>query len=198
MSRRLRVVSVVGARPQFIKAAPLSRALRRRHEEVLVHSGQHFDDALSDVFFRELGTPAPDHNLGVGGGSHARMTAAIPPLEDLLLGLRPDWVLIYGDTNTTLAAALVAAKLDLPLAHVESGLRSFNRTMPEEVNRVVADHLSTLHLCPPDAAVENLAAEGITEGVQQVGDVMLDTALLAAGRVTEHDVLSAWDLVPGG
>jgi UDP-GlcNAc3NAcA epimerase len=162
-----------------------------------VHSGQHFDDAMSDVFFRELGIPPPDHNLGVGGGSHARMTAAmLPPLEDLLAGLRPDWVLIYGDTNTTLAAALVTAKLDLPLAHVESGLRSFNRAMPEEVNRVVADHLSTLHLCPTEAAVENLAAEGITDGVEQVGDVMLDTARLAAEQVADRDVLRAWGLAP--
>lgn len=199
MSERLRIVSVVGARPQFIKAAPLCRALRERHEEILVHSGQHFDHDMSDVFFEELGIPKPDYNLGVGGGGHGRMTGEmLGLLEELLLELSPDWVLIYGDTNTTLAAALAAAKLNLRVAHVEAGLRSFNRTMPEEINRVVADHVSSLLLCPTDAAVTNLAAEGITDGVVQVGDVMLDTARIVAERVSEPEVLAAYGVEHGG
>jgi len=170
----MKVVSVVGARPQFIKAAPLCRALRSHHEEVLVHSGQHYDHEMSDVFFEELGIPAPDHNLAVGSGRHGRQTGEmLGMLEDLLIELKPDVVVVYGDTNTTLAAALAAAKLHVPVAHVEAGLRSFDRTMPEEVNRVLTDHVSDVLLCPTDTAVRHLAAEGITEGVYQVGDIML-------------------------
>ncbi len=188
----MRVVSVVGARPQFIKAAPVCRALRERHEEILVHSGQHFDHEMSQVFFDELEIPAPDYNLGVGGGGHGRMTGEmLGLLEELLLEVRPDVVLVYGDTNTTLAAGLAAAKLQIPVAHVEAGLRSFNRSMPEEVNRVLVDHLSDVLLCPTDAAVINLQSEGITEGVHQVGDVMLDTARHFAERVDSAPVLAA-------
>lgn len=195
----MRIVSVVGARPQFIKAAPVCRALRARHEEILVHSGQHFDHEMSDVFFDELQIPKPDYNLGVGGGGHGRMTGEmLGQLEELFLETGPDWVLVYGDTNTTLAAALAAAKLNINVAHVEAGLRSFNRTMPEEVNRVLADHVSALLLCPTNAAVANLAAEGISAGVELVGDVMLDTARLVAERVAEEDVLAAHGLAHGG
>jgi UDP-N-acetylglucosamine 2-epimerase len=195
----MRIVSLVGARPQFIKAAPVCRALRERHDEILVHSGQHFDYDMSDVFFEELGIPKPDYNLGVGGGGHGRMTGEmLGQLEELFLDMAPDWVLVYGDTNTTLAGSLAAAKLNIPVAHVEAGLRSFNRSMPEEVNRVVADHVSSLLLCPTNAAVANLAAEGITDGVALVGDVMLDTARMVAERVSEAEVLAAYGLEHAG
>lgn len=171
----VKVVTIAGARPQFIKAAAMSRELRRRHEEVLVHTGQHYDYEMSGVFFDGLELPPPDVNLGVGSGSHGAQTGAmLRGIEEVLVSERPDWVLIYGDTNSTLAGALAAAKLGVPVAHVEAGLRSFNRRMPEEVNRVVADHLSNLLLCPSETAVKNLAAEGITRNVHLVGDVMLD------------------------
>lgn len=171
----MKVLSVVGARPQFIKAAPVSRLLRRCHHEVLLHTGQHYDERMSDLFFRQLGIPEPDHNLGVGSGSHAVQTGhMLIGVERVALEERPDWVLVYGDTNSTLAAALAAAKLRIPLAHVEAGLRSFDRAMPEEINRVLTDHASDLSFCPTRAAVRNLAAEGITRGVHMVGDVMFD------------------------
>jgi UDP-GlcNAc3NAcA epimerase len=173
----MKVVSVVGNRPQFIKAAPLSSALAKVSEHVLVHTGQHYDADLSQVFFDELGLRPPDHEIEAGSGSHAAQTAAmLTGLDPVLAGERPDLVLVYGDTNSTLAGALVAAKLQLPLGHVESGLRSFDRAMPEEVNRVVADVLSDLRFCPSETAVANLAAEGITHGVHLVGDVMVDVA----------------------
>jgi UDP-GlcNAc3NAcA epimerase len=195
----MKVLSIVGARPQFIKAAAVSRALRVAHEEVLVHTGQHYDDAMSEVFFRELGIPAPDVNLGVGSGSHAEQTAQmLVPLERIVVDERPDVVLVYGDTNTTLAGGLVAAKLNVPLAHVEAGLRSFERTMPEEVNRVVVDHLSSVLLCPTPAAVENLAREGIARGVELVGDVMLDTARRFAEAWPAEPVLAALGVEAGG
>jgi UDP-GlcNAc3NAcA epimerase len=169
------VVTVVGARPQFVKAAAVSRTLRSRHKEILVHTGQHYDYEMSGVFFDGLEIPPPDVNLGVGSGTHGNQTATmLKGLEDVLLVHRPDWLVIYGDTNSTLAGALAAAKLSVPIAHIEAGLRSFNRGMPEEINRVVADHVSTLLLCPSDTAVRNLAAEGITRDVHLVGDVMLD------------------------
>lgn len=171
----MKVLSVVGARPQFIKAAPVSRAIRRTHEEVLVHTGQHYDDNMSNVFFRELSIPEPDINLGVGSGPHGAQTGSMMAgLEKVAMDVKPDWVLVYGDTNSTLAGALVGAKLHVRLAHVEAGLRSFDRRMPEEVNRVVADHVSDLLLCPTQVAVENLAREGIVHGVNLVGDVMYD------------------------
>lgn len=195
----MRVVSVVGARPQFIKAAPVCRALRDRHEEILVHSGQHFDHEMSQVFFDELGIPAPDYNLGVAGGRHGRMTGQmLGLLEDLLVEVKPDWVLVYGDTNTTLAGGLAAAKLGIPVAHVEAGLRSFNRAMPEEINRVLVDHLSDLLLCPTQTALANLAAEGIGSGAALVGDVMLDTARYFAEHVDPAPVLDALGLVAEG
>lgn len=172
----MKVLSVVGARPQFIKAAPVCRAMRRAGiEEVLLHTGQHYDPGMSDVFFAELDIPAPQHNLGVGSGSHANQTAAmLVGIEGVLLDERPEYLLIYGDTNSTLAGALAAAKLGVPVAHVEAGLRSYNRAMPEEINRVVADSLSSLLFCPTAVASANLQREGITEGVFVVGDVMYD------------------------
>ncbi len=171
----MKIVSIIGARPQFIKAAAVSRVLRRHHQEYLVHTGQHYDYEMSGIFFDGLDLPAPDSNLGVGSGSHAAQTGAmLKGMEDVLLAERPDFLLIYGDTNSTVSGALAAAKLSIPIAHVEAGLRSFNRRMPEEINRVVADHLSDLLLCPSDISVQNLAAEGITRNVHVVGDVMLD------------------------
>ncbi len=196
----MRIVSVVGARPQFIKAAPVCRALRAAgHDEVLVHSGQHFDHAMSQVFFDELGIPAPDHNLGVAGGSHGAMTGQmLELLERLFVEVAPDTVLVYGDTNTTLAAGLAAAKIHIPVAHVEAGLRSFNRAMPEEINRVLTDHLSELLFCPTEIAVANLAAEGITDGVHQVGDVMLDAARHHAEHADPAKAAARYGLTPGG
>lgn len=177
----MRVLSVVGNRPQFVKAAPLSRALRTLGDEVLVHSGQHYDPALADLFFDELEIPEPDHALGIGPGSPAAQTAGIiAALEPIVLEVSPDAVLAYGDTTTTLAAAITAAKSDVPLAHVEAGLRSFDRRMPEEQNRVVTDHLSTRLYCPTPTAVDNLAAEGLTDGVELVGDVMYDASIAFA------------------
>jgi UDP-GlcNAc3NAcA epimerase len=195
----MRVISVVGARPQFIKAAPLCRALRKRHEELLVHSGQHYDYAMSDVFFEQLGIPRPDYNLAVGSAGHGRQTGEmLGMLEELLIERVPDVVVVYGDTNTTLAAGLAAAKLGIPVAHIEAGLRSYNRSMPEEINRVVVDHLSDLLLCPTQAAVENLAAEGLTQGVHLVGDVMLDTARFFAERSAGGEVLAQFEVEAGG
>ncbi len=185
----MKIVTVVGARPQFIKAAPLSRALRRHPatHEFLLHTGQHYDDAMSAVFFRELALPTPDLNLGVGSGSHAAQTAQmLGGIEAVLLEQRPDGLLIYGDTNSTLAGALAASKLHIPVAPVEAGLRSYDRRMPEEINRVVADQLATLLFCPTEGARANLAGEGIMAGVHVVGDVMYDALqgnlALAEGR----------------
>ena len=172
----MKVATIIGARPQFIKAAALSRELRKRHEEILVHTGQHYDYVMSQVFFDELGMAPPDFNLGIGSGTHGAQTGRmLEEIEKILLPDRPDWVLVYGDTNSTLAGALAASKLGIPLVHVEAGLRSFNRSMPEEINRVIADHLSNLLLCPSGTALSNLASEGITRNVHLVGDVMSDT-----------------------
>jgi UDP-N-acetylglucosamine 2-epimerase len=195
----MRVLTVVGNRPQFIKAAAVSARLRERAEEVLVHTGQHYDRELSQVFFDELDVPPPDLDLGVGSGGHAEQTAALlTALEPVVMERRPDGVLIYGDTNSTLAGALVAAKLSVPLAHVEAGMRAFDRSMPEEVNRVVADHVSGLLLCSTDTAVENLRREGITADVRLVGDVMADIALtLGPASERRSDVLDRLGLEPG-
>jgi UDP-GlcNAc3NAcA epimerase len=186
-------VTVVGARPQFIKAAVLSRLIREqcggRLSEYLVHTGQHYDDNMSEVFFRQLHIPAPDTELGVGSGSHGRQTGEmLTALEQVLLERKPDRVLVYGDTNSTLAGALAAAKLHIPVAHVEAGLRSFYRAMPEEINRLVTDHLSDLLLCPTSTAVDNLASEGIRSGVHLVGDVMLDASLYYRALIEEGGV----------
>ena len=183
-----KIASIVGARPQFIKAAPVSRALRTaRHTEVLVHTGQHYDENMSAIFLDELDLPPPAYNLGIGSGMHGAQTGAmLAGVEQVLTVEQPDWALIYGDTNSTLAGALAAAKLHIRIAHVEAGLRSFNRRMPEEINRVVADHLSDLLLVPSQTAVDNLAREGITRGVHLVGDVMADALAFAAERAQNH------------
>ncbi|WP_044641287.1 non-hydrolyzing UDP-N-acetylglucosamine 2-epimerase [Risungbinella massiliensis] len=182
----MKIVTVVGARPQFIKAAPVSRAIRERGTEILVHTGQHYDTSMSDVFFEELEIPKPDYHLHVGSKSHGAQTGAmLAKIEEVLLSEKPDALLVYGDTNSTIAGALAAAKLHVPVAHVEAGLRSFNRRMPEEVNRVLTDHTSRWLFCPTDTAVRHLKSEGITEGVYQVGDVMLDAVLYNAKLANE-------------
>ena len=194
----VKVASVVGARPQFIKAAPVSREIRLHNEEILVHTGQHYDESMSEVFFETLEIPRPDYNLGVGSGSHANQTAEMMKgLEAVFEKESPDLVLIYGDTNSTLAGALVAAKLHVPLAHVEAGLRSYNRAMPEEVNRVVADHLSTVLFCPTQTAVDNLHREGLTSGVHLVGDVTYDVALQSAQAARSRSIVADLGLRPG-
>lgn len=178
----MKIMTVIGARPQFIKAAPVSRALAASGclEEVLVHTGQHYDSNMSNIFFEELGIPAPRHNLGIGGGSHGQNTGRmIEGLEHLMKGEAPDWVLVYGDTDSTLAGALAAVKLHIPIAHIEAGLRSHNMRMPEEVNRRLTDHSSTVLFTPSKQADENLRVEGVPAGkVINVGDVMYDAALM--------------------
>jgi UDP-GlcNAc3NAcA epimerase len=170
----MKVLFIVRARPQFIKAAQVSRALRRRHTEVLVHNGQHSDNTMSRVYFDEMEIPPPCQGEQTG--------AMLVRLEETLLAERPDWTLVYSDTNSTFSGALAAGKLNIPLAHIEAGSRSFNRTIPEEINHLVTAHLSDLLLCPSQSAVDNLAAEGITGSVQIVGDVMMDTLLAASER----------------
>jgi UDP-GlcNAc3NAcA epimerase len=197
----VKILSVIGARPQFIKAAAVSRELRRYHHEILVHTGQHYDYEMSGIFFDGLQLPAPDVNLAVGSGSHGVQTGTmLKGIEEVLLAERPDYLLVYGDTNSTVAGALAAAKLSVPVAHVEAGLRSHNRAMPEEINRLVADHLSQLLLCPSDAAVKNLESEGITRNVHLVGDVMLDVLNWAKQRLPKRieEILSRWSLTKRG
>ncbi|MDK2891090.1 MAG: UDP-GlcNAc3NAcA epimerase [Methanoculleus sp.] len=195
----MKIASIVGARPQFIKCAPVSRELRKEHEEVLVHTGQHYDHGMSEVFFEELRIPKPDYNLGIGSGTHGRQTGAmLGAIEDVLEKESPDVVLVYGDTNSTLAGALAAAKLHIPVAHVEAGLRSNDRRMPEEVNRVLTDHVSDLLFCPTETAVRNLAAEGVTRGVHLVGDVMLDAMNYNRAVAEERSrILEAVGVKPG-
>lgn len=182
----LKIITIVGARPQFIKAASVSRAIEQHNlvghspliMEIILHTGQHYDYNMSQLFFEQLAISQPKYYLGIGSGTHGEMTGAmLAKIEEVLVNERPDWVIVYGDTNSTLAGALAAAKLHIPVAHVEAGLRSFNRYMPEEINRVLTDHISSLLFCPTDTAVMNLKKEGITEGIFQVGDVMYDAFL---------------------
>lgn len=204
----LKIVTIVGARPQFIKAATVSRAIeawnsdRRLEpiEELIVHTGQHFDRNMSQTFFEQLAIPEPRYNLEISGGLHGEMTGRmLAGIEQVLVAERPTWVLIYGDTNSTLAGAIAASKLHIPVAHVEAGLRSFNMRMPEEVNRVLADRVSTLLLCPTVQAVENLRAEGIQRGVHDVGDVMYDAALFYRDEARlRSQVLGRFDLQQNG
>jgi len=197
------IVSIVGARPQFIKAATVSRAVRAEGgmREILIHTGQHYDENMSDVFFRELGIPRPDYDLGIGSGTQGAQTGRmLERIEEVLIKEAPEWVVVYGDTNSTLAGALSAAKLRIPVAHVEAGLRSFNRAMPEETNRVVADHVSSLLFAPTETAVANLQREGVDRArVHMVGDVMYDASLhYAAKAESESRVLEGLGLPHGG
>ena len=186
----MKVASVIGTRPQLIKAAALLPTLCARHQHVFIDTGQHWDERMAGTFFKELGLPQPDHQLGIGGGGHAAQTGRmLVALEPVLNGERPDAVLVYGDTNSTLAGSLAAAKLGIPVAHVEAGLRSFDRRMPEEINRVVADHLATWCLAPTPAGVANLAAEGIIAGVHETGDLMQDLAARVVAEVRGFEAL---------
>ncbi len=194
----MKIVSIVGARPEFIQAKPVSQALRGRHREILVHTGQHYDYQMSQAFFEELELPKPDYNLGVGSASHGRQTAEmLNRIEEVLIAERPDLVIVRGDTNSTLAGALAAVKLHIPCAHIEAGERSFDRRMPEEVNRLLADRIADLHFCASQTAVRNLAEEGIRARVYWVGDVMLDVMLsyreIARSR---SDILGKLGLAP--
>jgi UDP-N-acetylglucosamine 2-epimerase len=195
----VRIVTIVGNRPQFVKAAAVSRLLRERHEELLVHTGQHYDDELSRVFFDELGIPAPDRELGAGSGTNtSQLARMLGALESVLAELQPNLVLVYGDTNTTLAGALAAAEAGAPIGHVEAGMRSFDRSMPEELNRVLTDHASSLLLCSTQTALDNLAREGVRGEAHLVGDVMADVSLafreIAAARST---IVADHGLEPG-
>lgn len=183
----MKIITVIGARPQIIKAAAVSHVLRQKHQEILVHTGQHYDKNMSDVFFAELNIPHPDFNLGIGSGSHGEQTGQmLILLEKLYLKEKPDIVLVYGDTNSTLAGALAASKLLIPIAHVEAGLRSFNRAMPEEQNRILTDHLSTWLFTPTKIGETNLNNEGIHSGIHNVGDVMYDGVLFFQKRIPSN------------
>lgn len=194
----MKIVSIVGARPEFVQSAPVSKALRRIYEEILVHTGQHYDYLMSQTFFDEIGIPAPDYNLEVGSGSHAKQTAEIlVRLEEVLIQEKPNLLIIRGDTNSTLAGALAASKLHIPIAHIEAGERSFDRRMPEEVNRLAADRLSDIYFCASQTAVRHLNDEGIHENVYWVGDVMLDAMLANLPLAREKSkVLSRLGLKP--
>lgn len=203
----MKIATVVGARPQFVKAAAVSRAIRDRNtsveqnliHEIIIHTGQHFDNNMSQIFFDEMEIPVPDYNLCVAGGTHAAMTGRmLDKIESVLMDLRPECVLVYGDTNSTLAGALAAIKLHIPIAHVEAGLRSFNMRMPEEINRILTDRISTLLFCPTSTAVTNLKGEGITSGVHLVGDVMYDAALhYSAHARTQSSILQQCGVMEG-
>lgn len=187
----LKLATIIGARPQFIKAAALSREIKEYPaiEEFLIHTGQHFDKNMSDVFFSELEIPVPKYSLGIHGGTHGQMTGKmLAAIEDVLLQEKPDIVLVYGDTNSTLAGALAASKLHIPVSHVEAGLRSFNKKMPEEINRVLTDHVSDILFCPTKKAVQNLSNEGVTSGLYHVGDIMYDATIFAKKTINKNPV----------
>ncbi|PKN78879.1 MAG: UDP-N-acetylglucosamine 2-epimerase (non-hydrolyzing) [Candidatus Cloacimonetes bacterium HGW-Cloacimonetes-1] len=190
---------VVGARPQFVKLAALSREIRKQYQEVIIHTGQHYDSNMSDSFFTDMDIPLPDYNLEAGSGSQAAQTARmLEGIEKVVLTEQPDMIVIYGDTNSTLAAALVGAKLQIPTAHVEACLRSFNRSMPEEINRIVADHTSDILLCPTQTAMHNASAEGLLAKSYLVGDVMVDSVAYGVSKAAQTSkILSTLDLKPG-
>lgn len=199
----MKIVTIIGARPQFIKASAVSRVIRyiysKQIQEILVHTGQHSDDNMSKIFFKDLDIPEPKYNFGISGGQHGSMTGRmLEAIENVLLTEKPDCLLVYGDTNSTLAGALAAIKLHIPIAHVEAGLRSYNMNMPEEINRILADRVSTFLFCPTDTAVHNLKSEMITKGVHYVGDVMYDVALFYRDlAIQQSNILQRLNLTSG-
>lgn len=189
----MKLITIIGARPQFIKAAPFSKEFRKNNKEILIHTGQHYDANMSDIFFNELEIPKPDYNLGVGSGSHGKQTARmLEGIEEIILKEKPDGLLVYGDTNSTLSGALAASKLHIQVFHIEAGLRSYNKVMPEEQNRILTDHISDVLLCPTQTAVENLEKEGITTGVFNTGDIMYDAVLRNVDIATKKYSNEVW------